>query len=126
MEGSRYHRGIQPFSQRHQYHINESRRLSSQSGVIAYYEGFFVQRGEPAIVDKWCRAHMAIVSGVDLVLETATVFALRSASILPQDHSAACRAWFRKSRRLLGAEESDMAKLSSIYPNNQPQTGLTS
>jgi len=41
--------------------------------------GNFVQRGEPALLDKWARAQMAVRAGVDLVLELPTVFAVRSA-----------------------------------------------
>ena len=112
-----------PFHNGHQYHINESRRLSSQSGVIAIMSGSFVQRGEPAIVDKWCRAHMAIVSGVDLVLELPTVFALRSAQYFATGAIRLLAALGCVSHVAFGAEESDMAKLTQAFTlTNQPQT----
>ena len=41
--------------------------------------GNFVQRGEPAIIDKYERTHMALLSGADLVLELPSVFATASA-----------------------------------------------
>jgi predicted nucleotidyltransferase len=41
--------------------------------------GNFVQRGEPAIVDKWSRTKMALLEGADLVIELPTVFAVSSA-----------------------------------------------
>ena len=31
--------------------------------------GNFLQRGEPALVDKWTRTKMALEAGVDLVIE---------------------------------------------------------
>ena len=38
-----------------------------------------MQRGEPAIVDKWSRAEMAVRSGVDLVIELPTIYSISSA-----------------------------------------------
>ena len=43
--------------------------------------GNFVQRGEPAIVDKFIRAKAAISAGFDMVLELPTVYSLASANI---------------------------------------------
>ena len=39
----------------------------------------FVQRGEPAIIDKWQRSRMAIEFGVDIVIELPFVYACQSA-----------------------------------------------
>lgn len=41
--------------------------------------GNFVQRGLPALTDKWTRAKMALEAGVDLVVELPTLFATSSA-----------------------------------------------
>jgi predicted nucleotidyltransferase len=41
--------------------------------------GNFVQRGEPAIIDKWTRTKMALESGIDLVLELPVIYSLSSA-----------------------------------------------
>ena len=41
--------------------------------------GNFVQRGEPAIIDKWLRTKMALNNGVDLVIELPSLYALSSA-----------------------------------------------
>lgn len=42
--------------------------------------GDFVQRGEPAILDKWLRAEHALKAGADLVVEIPTLFCLGNAS----------------------------------------------
>ncbi|MGE5415907.1 MAG: nucleotidyltransferase [Acidobacteriota bacterium] len=63
----------------HLYHIEESRRLAQADGVICVMSGNFTQRGEPAIVDKWARAEMALQAGADLVFEIPVTFAARSA-----------------------------------------------
>jgi len=112
-----------PFHSGHLFHINESRRLSRQSGVIAVMSGSFVQRGEPAIVDKWCRADMAIASGADLVLELPTVFALRSAQYFAAGAVRLLAALTCVSHVCFGAEEADSAKLAQAYQlTNNPQT----
>lgn len=112
-----------PFHNGHQFHICESRRLSCQAGVIAVMSGSFVQRGEPAIVDKWCRAHMAISSGADLVLELPTVFALRSAQYFASGAIRLLAALGCVNHICFGAEESDIAKLIQAFTlTNNPQT----
>ena len=46
--------------------------------------GNFVQRGGPAIVDKYLRAEMALRSGADLVLELPVSYATGSAEAFAQ------------------------------------------
>lgn len=68
-----------PFHKGHAYHINETKRLLPEHHLVVLMSGHFVQRGEPALLDKWSRSQAAIESGADLVLELPTVYALRSA-----------------------------------------------
>jgi len=70
-----------PLHSGHVYHIAASREKTGATHVVCVMSGNFVQRGEPAIVDKWARAKMALHSGVDLVLELPVVFACASAEI---------------------------------------------
>ena len=58
-----------PFHKGHLYHIKKARRDTGLCNVIAVMSGGFVQRGEPAICDKWARARMALNHGIDLVIE---------------------------------------------------------
>ena len=46
--------------------------------------GNFVQRGEPAIVDKWTRAQMALENGADLVVELPFSWLFSRLIILPR------------------------------------------
>ena len=68
-----------PFHKGHQYQIEKSRQDLNASGVVAIMSGNFVQRGYPAIYNKWVRAEMAVRSGVNLVIELPTYFATSSA-----------------------------------------------
>lgn len=68
-----------PFHNGHAHQINQHRTACGVDCVIAVMSGNFVQRGAPAICDKWTRAEMALLGGADLVLELPTVYALGSA-----------------------------------------------
>jgi len=48
--------------------------------IIAAMSGNWVQRGGPAIIDKYSRTLMALKGGVDLVLEIPTIYSTGSAS----------------------------------------------
>lgn len=68
-----------PFHNGHLHHLQQSRELSGADGVICVMSGNFIQRGEPAMVNKWARAKMAVEAGVDLVIELPVVYAMASA-----------------------------------------------
>lgn len=68
-----------PFHNGHKYHIENTRKITNADYVIAIMSGNYVQRGEPAILDKWARTKMALESGADLVLELPSIFSCASA-----------------------------------------------
>lgn len=68
-----------PFHNGHLYHLNESKKITNSEYSVAVMSGNFLQRGEPALVDKWTRAKMAIDNGVDLVVELPVIYACQSA-----------------------------------------------
>lgn len=57
-----------PFHNGHAYHIAQTREAGA-THIVAVMSGNFVQRGEPAILEKHARAEMALRGGADLVLE---------------------------------------------------------
>ena len=63
-----------PFHNGHKYLLERASGLK----IIAM-SGNFVQRGEPAIVDKWTRAQMALEAGADLVLELPFLVSVQAA-----------------------------------------------
>lgn len=68
-----------PFHNGHLYHAKKARELSGAEVVIAVMSGNFLQRGEPAIIDKWTRAKEALNHGIDLVIELPFAYAVQSA-----------------------------------------------
>ncbi|MDH7498018.1 MAG: nucleotidyltransferase [Syntrophomonadaceae bacterium] len=68
-----------PFHRGHAYHLQQAKLRSGAEAAVAVMSGHFVQRGEPALLDKWARAEMALHGGVDLVFELPFAWAVRSA-----------------------------------------------
>ncbi|MGI6587637.1 MAG: nucleotidyltransferase [Peptococcia bacterium] len=68
-----------PFHNGHLYHLQTAKKRTAAEGVICVLSGNFLQRGEPALTNKWARAKMAIQNGVDLVFELPVLYATHSA-----------------------------------------------
>lgn len=68
-----------PFHNGHLYHLRRSLELAEAEVAVAVMSGHFLQRGEPALVDKWVRAEMALAAGVDVVVELPLPWACSSA-----------------------------------------------
>ena len=68
-----------PFHNGHIHHLEISKQLTKTDFTVAVMSGNFMQRGDTALVDKWTRTEMALKSGIDLVIELPTVYALSSA-----------------------------------------------
>lgn len=68
-----------PFHKGHQYHIEQSKKITGADAAIVVMSGDFVQRGEPAIFDKFTRTKMALASGADIVIELPVCHATGSA-----------------------------------------------
>ena len=68
-----------PFHNGHLYQIQEIKKKYPKDTIIIAMSGNFTQRGEPAIIDKWSRAQLAIKNGADLVVEIPYIFATQSA-----------------------------------------------
>ena len=68
-----------PFHNGHQYLLEQAKGLK-----IVAMSGNFMQRGEPAIVDKWTRAQMALENGADLVVELPFLVSVQAADFFGQ------------------------------------------
>jgi len=69
-----------PFHNGHFYHLSKAKEITLTDHVIAVMGGNFLQRGEPAIVNKWARTEMALEAGIDLVIELPFVFSTQDAN----------------------------------------------
>ena len=66
-----------PFHNGHKYLLDQAEGVK-----IVAMSGNFVQRGEPAIVDKWIRAQMALENGADLVVELPFLTSFSSVALV--------------------------------------------
>ncbi len=68
-----------PFHNGHKFHLDKVKELTGSDYCIVVMSGNFVQRGTPALIDKYSRAKMALLNGADLVLELPAYYAVSSA-----------------------------------------------
>lgn len=73
-----------PFHKGHRYQVEKLREMTGAEYVVVAMSGNFLQRGVPALCDKYTRAEMALKCGADLVLELPVVWATASAEYFAQ------------------------------------------
>lgn len=111
-----------PFHYGHLYQLTRARRETDADFVIVALSGNFVQRGAPAIIDKYARTKMALKAGADLVLElpvyyaasSSEYFSMGAVSLLDRLGCVNCLSF--------GSEHGDIADLSSIAAYTAKET----
>lgn len=70
-----------PFHNGHLHHIEAAREKSNADCIIAVMSGPFLQRGEPAVIDKFYRTRAALTAGADVVIELPYAYAVQSSEL---------------------------------------------
>lgn len=73
-----------PFHNGHAYHLQEAKRVTGADVAVVVMSGNFVQRGEPAILDKWERTKLALHNGADLMVELPVFDAVQPGHLFAQ------------------------------------------
>lgn len=73
-----------PFHNGHFYQITKTKSETGCDAIVVIMSGNFSQRGSATIADKFTRTKMALLNGVDLVLELPVPFATASAELFAQ------------------------------------------
>ena len=68
-----------PFHNGHLFHLKKARETTGADYTAVVMSGSFVQRGAPAVFDKYSRTRAALLSGADLVFEMPAPFSTASA-----------------------------------------------
>lgn len=68
-----------PFHNGHEYQINKTKEITGADKIIVCMSGNFLQRGEPAFIDKYLRTRLALLGGADLVIELPVKYSTASA-----------------------------------------------
>lgn len=103
-----------PFHSGHALHIARAREASGADAVVVAMSGAFTQRGEPAIIDKWARARMALMAGADAVVELPCLFALREAKGFAEGGVRLLSALGIVDALSFGCEPESMALIESV------------
>ncbi len=126
-----------PFHNGHKYHIEEAKRITGADTVIVVMSGNFVQRGEPAIMNKWKRAESALNHGADLIIELPTYYALSSAEMFAYgsislldslgvdtvvfgSEYGSIDPFYKLADYLIALEESHIDKLQTLMQDGHP------
>lgn len=102
-----------PFHSGHAYQIARARELTGADAVVCAMSGSFVQRGAPAVADKWVRAKMALVGGADLVVELPCCYALSPAQDFARGAVSLLDAMGCVDFICFGSESGDLQRLST-------------
>lgn len=100
-----------PFHNGHLYHLQKSKQITGAEISVAVMSGNFVQRGEPAIFDKWTRAEMAVKNGVDVVFELPFCYAANNAEYFAKGAVRLLDALGCIDALSFGSEEGELDKL---------------
>ena len=103
-----------PFHNGHLYHLNSAKKQTNCDAVVCIMSGNFVQRGEPALIDKWKRCEIALNNGVDLIIELPTFYALSSAEFFAKGAVSILDKIGVTNSIFFGSESGDIDKLSKI------------
>ena len=104
-----------PFHKGHEYQLRRARELyGPETPIVAVMSGYFVQRGEPAVADKWVRTEAALRCGIDLVIEIPFTFACASAERFAQGAINLLDATGIVTDLYFGSECDDLALLCCV------------
>ncbi|GGG12202.1 UPF0348 protein YlbM [Paenibacillus aceti] len=103
-----------PLHNGHAYHFREAKRRAGADAAVAVMSGDFLQRGEPALVNKWARTEMALQLGIDLVLELPVSYAVQPAEWFAHGAAALLDATGVVSHLCFGSESGELPVLSEL------------
>lgn len=103
---------LNPFHSGHAALFSHAKSLSQ--GLVCVLSGNFVQRGEPAILDKWARTRLALLNGADLVIELPLPWACAGAERFAAGGIALLNGLGNVDTLLFGSEEQNMEALWTL------------
>ena len=98
----------------HAYFLRQTKEISQADFTVVVMSGDFVQRGTPAVCDKFLRARMALASGADLVLELPHYYATGSAEFFATGAVSVLNALQCVDVLAFGSEAGDVDALQSV------------
>ncbi len=110
-----------PFHNGHIYHLNKVKELVKDDILILVLSGNFTQRGYLSLIEKYDKAKLALLYGVDLVIELPYNFATQSSDIFAKG-SIEILNELKCNKIVFGSESNnikDLKELANIQINNK-------
>lgn len=101
-----------PFHNGHKYLIEKAKQETGADYCVVVMSGDFVQRGAPAITDKFTRTKMALSCRADLVIELPVYYSLGSAEFFASGAVSILDSLGVIDYLCFGSESGDLAMLS--------------
>ncbi len=95
-------------------HLIAELKKAGAAQVVAVMSGCYVQRGEPALFDKWVRAQAALSCGVDLVIELPLPYAVSGAERFARGAVSLCEALGKIDTLAFGCEAETLQSLLQV------------
>ena len=105
-----------PFHNGHAYCIKKAKEITGADYVIVVMSGDYVQRGEPAIMNKYIRTKTALLNGVDLVFELPTALSCGSAQYFARGSVSLLHHLGCVDNIVFGSESGNLEFLSTGNP----------
>lgn len=113
-----------PFHNGHACQLTQAREETNADYILIIMSGNFVQRGAPALLDKFTRTKMALLEGADLVIELPALWSTASAEYFADAGIALLSQLGCVSTLCYGCETPSSgiyAKICTILNNETPQ-----
>ncbi|MCR5210883.1 MAG: nucleotidyltransferase family protein [Lachnospiraceae bacterium] len=114
-----------PFHNGHKYLLDHARNELGADYIVVVMSGDHVQRGEPALIDKFARTNVALTEGADLVLELPVIFSTASAQYFARGAVSALIHTGCVNTLLFGSESGDINSLRTADFNSDNMTSPT-
>lgn len=103
---------LNPLHLGHRALFRQAKQVSE--GIVCILSGNFIQRGEPAVLDKWARCQLALENGADLVLELPLPWACAGAERFAAGGVRLAAALGNVDFLIFGSENPDISAIKKI------------
>ena len=102
-----------PFHNGHIYQINKIKEMYPDSIIILILNGYFTERGEISFLTKEEKTKIALINGINIVVELPALYGTQAADIFAQQ-SLKILNQLHINKLIFGSESNDIKKIKEI------------
>lgn len=102
-----------PFHNGHLYQIQKVKEMYPNSTIVVIMSGYFTQRGDSSLINKWNKCEIALKNNVDLVIELPFKYTVQSADTFAYA-SIKILSELKVNYIVFGSESNDINKLTNV------------